>query len=103
MMWDYTAFPLWYVEHPCGGDPQVPSDELALSSDLCRELQAWSDEFTDLAWAEPPCSKPVPTTVVLDWESRGRELVARVRDELGPRFVVGYFNEQAGEIEWPDS
>ena len=86
MMWDYGAFPLWNVQ---ANDPRVDVDELPLSPRLRAQLQAWSDARTDGA------------SYTDNWRRRDRSLLARVRDELGPDFVVGCFGEKTRRVSWP--
>jgi hypothetical protein len=104
MMWDYMAFPLWAV---VGDDGQPWSiDDLELSESLRRDLQRWSDDWTDAMLAgEGPTSpdwKPPPDDDRATWDRRGRDLLAKVRTEVGNAYEVGYFNEQTREVEWPE-
>jgi hypothetical protein len=103
MMWDYTAFPLWRV-----ADGHGPwSDELRLSDDLRHELQAWSDQWTEAMWGDHGPDQPgwesPSDEMFAAWDHRGRELLERVREELGPQFTVGYRNERTHQVEWPDT
>ena len=104
MMWDYDAFPLWSTGRALG--EQINVDLLPLSTELRDELQAWSDEWTGLVCGEhgpdAPGWKGPTTEQHRRWDEHGRQVLARTRAELGPKYVVGYFNENTHEIEWPD-
>lgn len=76
----------------------------ALPAVLVAELRAWRDEF----WAERPLPEaldeevPQPSERFAEWDSVGRSLRERVRKALGEGFIVGYFNQDTDEIEWPN-
>ena len=103
MMWDYTAFPLWRVR----GDDGPWHDELPISDDLRSELQAWSDDWTDAMWGDhgpgQPGWKPPSEERFSAWDQWGRDLLRRVRNDLGSQFEVGYRSERSREVEWPGS
>jgi hypothetical protein len=107
LMWDYGAFPVWAEGGPFGWQGMVRSEQLPVSTRLREELQQWSDEWTAAMWGEAgPDSKKwkAPSKETLSaWDSKGRLLLGRLRDELGQEFVVGYMDEKTGEVEWPDS
>jgi hypothetical protein len=96
MMWDYAAFPLWPVD-------AISLDELSPS--LRADLKDWSDDRTDAMWDErgPDAAgwQPSSDASFAAWDARGRALLARVREELGPAVEVGYFDERTGKVEWP--
>jgi hypothetical protein len=104
LMWDYTAFPLWYLG-PNPGNYVGPM-ERHVSESLAMALQAWSDEWTTVMWGTngPDAKdwKPPPAARQAVWVRRGRQLLAQVRCELGPDFEVGFFDEETAEVEWPD-
>ena len=106
-MWDYDAFPVWAEAGPFGWQGMVSPERLPVSTGLREELQQWSDEWTAAMWGEAgPDSKTwkAPSASTLDaWDSKGRVLLLRLRDELGQAFVVGYMDEKSGKVEWPDS
>lgn len=92
LMWDYDAFPLW----PRGrGTSRF--GPLPLSLGLRRDLQQWSDDWSarmmialrtlgpDRGSYEPPSQEEFDR-----WNERAPALLARVRSELGPGFVVDY-------------
>ncbi len=97
-MWDYTAFPVWSEGGKMWPEPLE-------NTPLGQELQAWSDEWTDARWREKgpdDAATPDPSPEhFADWDARGRVLAARLREQLGPDFDVGYFDEDTGEVEWP--
>ena len=106
-MWDYGAFPVWAEGGPFDWQGMVRPEQLPVSPWLREELQQWSDEWTAAMWGEAgPDSKKweAPSKDTLSaWDSKGRVLLGRLRDELGQRYVVGYMDENTGEVEWPDS
>jgi hypothetical protein len=89
MVWDYGAFPLWNAP---SNEPPVDLRTLPLSKELRDELQSWSDEGTDMAWGErlpgSPRTRPPSELARRAWEAKGRDLLSRVREELGPDIVV---------------
>jgi hypothetical protein len=89
MVWDYGAFPLW---NALSNEPAVDLRALPLSKQLRDELQAWSDEGTDMAWGEripsSPRTRPPSQLARRAWQAKGQDLLWRVRDELGPAFLV---------------
>ena len=120
-MADYGAFPLWAVpdEEPLphtGGHfwtAERPSDDLSSSTDdlwaaglspdslplsasLVAALQDWVDEHDRLLGPtfEWP-SEEAKAAFVAD----GRQLLARVRAELGSDYEVVYFDEITGRVE----
>jgi hypothetical protein len=103
LMWDYDAFPLWEVddEEPWG------DDAFPISGQLRKDLQAWSDQWTAAMFADGgptvPGWTPPRGDTFRPWDEKGRQLLRRVREELGPNFIVGYFNEKTEEIEWPQN
>ena len=102
-MWDYDAFPVWSVaDH--GHQASVP--QLPISGELAKALQAWSDEWSAEIWGEHGPDSPkwrAPSDEARSaWDARGRALVERLRAELGSDAEVGYFNEDTGQVEWPE-
>jgi hypothetical protein len=104
MMWDYMAFPLWAVVGD-DGRPWV-IDELELSDSLRRDLQQWSDDWTEaMLPGEGPSApdwQPRSEDDRAAWDSRGRDLLERLRAEAGEQYDIGYFNERTGAVEWPN-
>jgi hypothetical protein len=121
LMADYGAFPLWAVSDeeplPQAGDyfwtAERPSDALSsstedlwagglapdylpLSASLIAALQGWVDEHDRLLGPtfEWP-SEEAKAVFVAD----GRQLLARVRAELGSDYEVVYFDEITGRVE----
>jgi len=101
LMWDYDAFPVW---NDASNDPPVNVKEIPISDELRRQLQAWSDEGTDLAWGErEPTSRltKAPSEMARRaWEVKGRDLLHQLRDELGRDYLVGYFDPETRETVW---
>jgi hypothetical protein len=95
--WDYHAFPIWAGP----GGPVVSGEEFAVSAELRRALQSWSDDVTGAMWGPhgpdaPDNHGPSEDTLsVLD--DRGRRLADRVRSELGPTYSVRYRPILSGE------
>ena len=102
LMWDYDAFPLWAV---AGEDGPWPLREIKISDSLRADLQAWSDEWTDVMWGDggpdSPTWKPPPDDHRVRWEAHGRELATRVQREAGEGYEVGIYDEQTGDVDWP--
>ena len=105
VMWDYDAFPVW----PAGRRSRFAVLPLPIPPALRDDLQAWSDEWTGVMMAALRTALPHADSyvapagdVVKAWDERGRVLVQRLRDHLGPAFVVGYHGLTYGEVEWPD-
>jgi hypothetical protein len=106
LMWDYDAFPLWTVPGPMGWQGMVPPERLPISTPLRDELQEWSDQLSAAMWGthgpDSKKSKPPSETAIAAFDARGRELLRRLREELGDRFVVGYQSEITHQVEWPE-
>jgi hypothetical protein len=100
LMADYHAFPVWFVDKYMGAG--VGPDELGLSASLACDLHTWSDEYTDAMYRAPDLDSPKAATLDASWNERGRALLARLRGELAGDYVVGYFDDDTGRIEWPD-
>jgi hypothetical protein len=101
-MADYGAFPLWAVpaEDPVSADDVwagglVPGD-LPLSPSLIAELQAWAEKHDRLLG--PTFEWPTEQAKIA-FVADGRQLVARVRDELSSDYEVVYFDEITGSAE----
>jgi hypothetical protein len=96
VQWDYDMFPL-------RGD--IDDEQIAsLPAELRERLQLWSDDGSDLMWGPdgpdrdtwtPPAPEPLAK-----WARRGRQLRAQVAEVLGEEWLVGYFDEDSGEIDW---
>jgi hypothetical protein len=94
LMADYYAFPLWAVASEGLGaewSGMLAPDALPLSAALIERLQAWADEHdqlldTDYEWPSEDAR--------IAWIDRGRPLAAQLRAELGPAYVVTYFEHE---------
>jgi hypothetical protein len=102
LMWDYSAFPLWAVEED---GSQFSTGNVKISDGLRRDLQQRSDDWTAVKWGTdgPETAEPPSTEVFEEWDTRGRALLRRLRNELGSQAEIGYFNEATGEVEWRDA
>ena len=102
-MADYFAFPLWAEpdEGPVteGGYwfGNLSPGDLPLSDSLVAELQEWAEMHDRLLG--PEFRWPSPQAKA-GFVAEGRQLVVLVREELGPGYEVGYFDESTGRVEY---
>jgi hypothetical protein len=86
-MWDYgVEVPLWSEEGLLPEDPEWLRDALGLSDPLIRDLSAWGRAMNALDG--DPRLRSNQAHAELDL--RARELVERLRLEIGGRFTVTY-------------
>ncbi len=71
-------------------------DDLPLSVSLIAALQDWADEHDRLLG---PTFEWPSTEAKVAFVADGRQLLARVREELGPGYEVVYFDEVTGRVE----
>jgi hypothetical protein len=102
VMPDYNSNPLWIYGGPPSFDVDNPAPEdLGLSTDLARELDAWAEEFDAILVRDDPArsafSSPDAEAVFV---ARGRALARRVWEEIGDRYaVVEYLDTVSGSVE----
>jgi len=92
LMTDYGCNPLW--EYSASDDLKANPDpaELPLSEATARELRAWAAWFdTFINMDDPHDSRVVLPEESAAFNQAGRRLWAAVRRELGPGWVVSYF------------
>jgi hypothetical protein len=90
LMWDYGAFPVWWVE----SGVEVEPDWLRISDSLRDDLQAWSDRLTALMGGERELDTsrghrlPLSADVVDGVNAEAEALAVRLRAELPAGFTV---------------
>ena len=86
-MWDYgVRVPLWDAEGLLPEDPGWLREALGLSDALIEDLGSWGRDMESLDAA--PGRRTVSAYETLD--TRARELVRRLQQELGSRHRVSY-------------
>lgn len=93
-MADYGCFPLG------APDGNLEYDALSISPELVDDLQRWADEYDAILVWDDPASSGFATQELQDqFVVTGRALARRLAYELGPNFVVVYFDDNTGEVE----
>ncbi|HTW16831.1 MAG TPA: hypothetical protein VMF51_16985 [Nocardioides sp.] len=86
-MWDYgVQVPLWDAEGLLPEDPEWLRRSLGVSDPLIEDLARWGDEMDALD--ADPRRRTSEAYDALD--ARARDLVQRLRTELGSRFSISY-------------
>lgn len=95
LMADYHCHPLWeYTEPPNGFYDNPDPAELPLSEATVRELRSWAAWFdTFVNMADPYDSREVLPEESIAFNQAGRRLWLALRRELGPGWVVSYFQD----------
>jgi hypothetical protein len=103
LMTDYGCNPLWeYSDPPDALYANPDPAELPLSEATVRELRAWAAWYdTFINMNDPYNSRQVSPEESAAFNQAGRRLWAAVRRELGPGWVVSYFED--GKLVLPPS
>lgn len=86
LMADYHCWALWGAGDDIGNiDPAT----LPLTEDTRRALASWIERYDQtLDWSDPGNSPPMPVEFWESFRAEGRQLLHRLREELGPGFTV---------------
>jgi hypothetical protein len=87
VMADYQCHPLWDMSPGMYGD--VDPNALPISSELKEQLADWARMFDEtLNMADPVSSGFASTEADAAFQAQGIRLAERLRNELGPEFLV---------------
>lgn len=90
-MWDYgVTVPLWDAAGLLPEEPERLRAVLGLSGPLIHELSRWGNEMNHLDAAGNRLSREGLEPAYGELDSRARDLVSRLQDELGDRYTVRY-------------
>lgn len=87
--YEWTQFPLWLNGRY--GIDSIAGHEIGLSSELVRDLLAWSDAADAQFEADDPANSAAPANFLED----GFELAKRVRAELSAEWIVTSYDPRA--------
>ena len=87
LMTDYQCYPLW--EASPGEVGNIDPNSLPLSTSLRDQLMDWADVYDKtLNWEDPATSGFASVYAVDEFKAQGMKLADRLREELGPEFLV---------------
>jgi hypothetical protein len=84
-MADYYTHPLWAIDDDLCGD--FPPEQLDLSPELARDLNAWADAFTSSLDPDDPATSRWSDTERNAHEAMGRSLAVRLAREQPHRRI----------------
>lgn len=103
VMADYGAYPLWALDEGLYGD--FPPEHLELSSELCRDLNAWAEAYTSSLDPDDPCSSRWSDAEHRAHVATARALAARLAREKPDRriYIPGVGSQDVVEVKAGDA
>ncbi|MFB9236576.1 hypothetical protein ACFFWC_13615 [Plantactinospora siamensis] len=95
MMADYGCFPLW-LRRPASSENTDPTS-LPISTGLVDGLMAWAQRYDATLDEDDPTASGFPDArSELEFREEGLRLARQLAAELGPRYLVEYYDEGSG-------
>ena len=94
-MADYECFPLWGVDRVGNVDPE----DLPLSDETKSWLERWAEAYDQTLNRQDPLSSGFATQQDEDaFESEGKALWNKLKDELGSAYHVLYYSQRESKL-----